>query len=161
MVLPRSSGSLSAQQCLPLLLALLDCGDKEVQVEDLAAVPKKASGHETHSEEEEHRPSPAGTPVAYPTCSLQHLPTDSQKCAATIPCQGLCLQPCLNHAWEPLHQLHLAPHVNLLFYQNRAKLSLHKVAMTVSLVPYKRNLCCHKSLHFPKQFVQSWGLFKP
>lgn len=134
-VLPRNNGSLSAQQSLP-------------------------TPPGTHSEEEQPCPSPAGTPVVHTHGFLHHLPSASQKFAATIPCQGLCLQPCLNHAWDPLHQLHLSPRVNLEFHQNGAKLSPRKAAMTVSLVPTKRISAATKTCTFQRNSFRAGGCLK-
>lgn len=88
---------------LPLLLALLGAGGMGAHVEDLIALSKEADGHEILSEEEQHCPAPAVSLVVdktrFPSPSL---PMASQRLKATVSCQGLCLQPYLNHRWEPL-----------------------------------------------------------
>lgn len=149
----------------PLLLGLLGCGDNDVQVEDLTALPKKANGHE---EKEKHCPSPAGTPVADTTWFLHPLPTASQKFIATIPCQSLLLQPHLNRAWEPLHQLHLAPrvdakaghhNVNFLFHQNKAKLSPRK-RTKYPWYPTKRISAATKTCTFQRNSFRAGGNIK-
>lgn len=157
---PGAVGLCQHSNALPLLLALLGAGGMEAHVEDLIALSKEMDRHEILSEEEQHCPAPAGSPVVDRT----HFPPPSAHCFPAPQSHSLLSRSMSTTSSEPqaeatsqLCRLHLAPCVALLFGQNKVKLSSRKEAKPVSLVPYQKKSPLPTALVLPKGVSSELG----